>query len=157
MTAGSDEHAWRNERQILNLLHVYAERVDAGDFDGVAELFAHGTYRMADTVLTAGEIADTMRATVRLYDDGTPRTKHLVLNTVLDHQGGAVHARSSFVVLQAADGQGIVPILTGRYLDTFSWAGDHWWFADRRVEIDQVGDLSHHLRAGAAEAVGDAG
>jgi len=29
-------------RAIENLVHTYAERIDAGDLDGVAELFAHG-------------------------------------------------------------------------------------------------------------------
>ena len=29
-------------REIENLLHVYAERMDAGDLEGVADLFAHG-------------------------------------------------------------------------------------------------------------------
>ena len=29
-------------REIENLLHTYAERIDAGDLEGVADLFAHG-------------------------------------------------------------------------------------------------------------------
>ena len=32
-------------REIENLLHLYAERIDAGDLDGVAELFRHGRIR----------------------------------------------------------------------------------------------------------------
>ena len=30
-------------RAIENLLYTYAERIDAGDFDGVAALFEHAT------------------------------------------------------------------------------------------------------------------
>ena len=30
-------------RDIENLLYTYAERIDAGDLDGVAELFTHAT------------------------------------------------------------------------------------------------------------------
>ncbi|HYJ54992.1 MAG TPA: nuclear transport factor 2 family protein, partial [Mycobacterium sp.] len=29
-------------REIENLVYTYAERLDAGDLDGVAALFAHG-------------------------------------------------------------------------------------------------------------------
>ena len=32
-------------REIENLLYVYAERIDAGDLEGVAELFTHGRIR----------------------------------------------------------------------------------------------------------------
>ena len=29
-------------REIENLLYTYAERIDGGDLEGVADLFAHG-------------------------------------------------------------------------------------------------------------------
>ncbi len=29
-------------REIENLLYTYAERIDAGDLEGLADLFAHG-------------------------------------------------------------------------------------------------------------------
>ncbi len=29
-------------REIENLLYTYADRIDRGDFDGVADLFTHG-------------------------------------------------------------------------------------------------------------------
>ena len=30
--------------EIMNLLHSYPERIDAGDFEGVGELFAKATF-----------------------------------------------------------------------------------------------------------------
>lgn len=36
-----------DERAILNLLYAYAERIDAGDFDGVSKLFAEAPVYMA--------------------------------------------------------------------------------------------------------------
>ncbi|NNE74601.1 MAG: hypothetical protein HKN26_13120, partial [Acidimicrobiales bacterium] len=37
-TTGNTDSA----RSIENLLYLYAERIDAGDFAGVGELFTHG-------------------------------------------------------------------------------------------------------------------
>lgn len=138
------------ERQILNLLSRYAELVDAGDFDAVAELFAHGTYGPG---LRGREVADSMRALVIVDDQGSPRTKHVVTNVIIEPEeddpggaGSAIRSRSYFTVLQATDGLALQPILTGRYADTFTSDGGVWRFAERRIEIDQVGDLSQHVR-----------
>ena len=34
---------------IARLIHLYAERLDAGDFEGVADLFARATFRSFTT------------------------------------------------------------------------------------------------------------
>ena len=135
---------------IENLLGEYCERIDAGDFAGVGELFAHGA--LADehgTELARG--ADAVAAFyakgTRLHD-GRPRTKHLVVNTVLDvdEAGGTATVRSSYLVLQAVEGHALQPIITGRYRDAFARVEGTWRFAERRFFVDLVGDLSHHLR-----------
>jgi 3-phenylpropionate/cinnamic acid dioxygenase small subunit len=147
-----DEAVASAERQILNLLHRYAERVDDGDFDGVAELFADADYLMAgpgQPALRGAAVADTMRRVVRCYD-GRPRTKHVVTNTILelDEAAGTAAARSYFTVLQATPALPLQPIVTGRYLDRFVREGTAWRFAERTIVIEQVGDLSHHLAPG---------
>jgi hypothetical protein len=38
-----------------------------------------------------------------------------------------------------------VPVIAGRYQDTFQLRDGVWWFADRLVMPDLIGDLSHHL------------
>lgn len=149
MSAGATPSA---ERQILNLLHLYAERVDDGDFDGVGELFAEADYHMAgpdQPPLRGVAVADTMRRVVRCYD-GRPRTKHVVTNTILDldEPAGTAAARSYFTVLQATRQLPLQPIVAGRYLDRFVRDGERWRFAERTIVIEQVGDLSHHLVPG---------
>jgi 3-phenylpropionate/cinnamic acid dioxygenase small subunit len=135
------------ERAVLNLLHRYAERVDRGDFDGVGELFEHGDYHMGDGVpLRGAEVARAMRNLVIVDDGGRPGTKHVVSNTILETDGDAIRARSYFTVFQARPDLALQPIITGRYLDVFRRVDGAWAFADRRIEVDQVGDLSHHLR-----------
>jgi hypothetical protein len=139
--------------RIRNLLGRYCDLMDAGDWPGVGALFARG--RLADehgTELAAGaDAVAAFYARGTLLHDGSPRTKHLVLNTVLDEAapGGGVVARSSFLVLQAVAG-GLEPIVTGRYVDRFARGdaagGDGCHFTERRFAVDLVGDLSHHLR-----------
>jgi hypothetical protein len=136
---------------VRNLLGRYCELIDAGDFTGVGQLFAHG--RLADehgTELAAGAdaVAAFYAATVRLHD-GRPRTKHLVADTVLEtHGDGSITARSSYLVLQALDGVPLRPIITGRYVDRFEEDDDGWHFAERRFTVDLARDLSRHLRFG---------
>lgn len=132
------------------MLVRYCELIDAGDFDGVGELFNHG--RLADedgNVFARGadEVAAYFSQHVHLYD-GSPRTKHLVLNTVVDEERDAgVVVRSSFVVLQALDDLPLQPIVTGRYRDIFKRDADgEWRFEERRYAVDLAGDLSRHLR-----------
>lgn len=142
-----------SDRAILNLLHRYAECVDDGDFDGVAALFEHADYHMAgpgSPAMRGSAVADTMRRVVRTYD-GTPRTKHLVTNAIIDvdEAAGVASCRSYFTVLQAVDGTlPLQPITAGRYHDRFERHDGTWRFADRSIVIEFVGDMSSHLVPG---------
>jgi hypothetical protein len=136
--------------QVRNLLGRYCERLDAGDVAGVGALFAHGRLTTEDGIVLAtgaGEVADFYRRGTRLHE-GSPRTKHLVVDTVLDPSpdGASIVARSSYVVLQAIDGQlALQPIIAGRYVDSFDRADDGWTWSERQFAVDLTGDLSHHL------------
>ncbi len=141
-------------RAIENLLYTYAERIDAGDLDGVAELFTHGRIcGLEDTPEATVEGRDAVRemyqASTRIYPGaGTPMTKHVVTNARIevDDDAGAASARSCYTVLQATDELPLQPIITGRYHDTFRRIDGTWWFDTRIMLVDQVGDLSRHLK-----------
>jgi 3-phenylpropionate/cinnamic acid dioxygenase small subunit len=134
---------------IRNLLGLYCERMDAGDWDGLGELFAdavlvdeHGT-----EAARGREGVRAMYAATRTYD-GSPRTRHLTTNTVIevDEAGGTAAARSAYVVFQATDALPLQPIITGRYRDRFARGADGGWrFVERSFSVDLLGDLSHHL------------
>jgi hypothetical protein len=116
--------------QVANLVARYAEAMDLGDFDAVAGLFAGGV------VTSEGS------------DDGTPHTKHLTTNLILDidDEAGTASARSCYCVLQAVSPDfPLQPIITGRYHDTFVRDGQNWHFASRHIFTDQIGSLGHHL------------
>jgi 3-phenylpropionate/cinnamic acid dioxygenase small subunit len=96
-----------------------------------------------EIVLGADAVAAFYRSSVILYD-GSPRTKHLVLNTTIEPQDdGSVIVRSSYLVLQATDERPLQPIITGRYVDRVDRGG----FLERRFFVDLAGDLSDHLRS----------
>jgi 3-phenylpropionate/cinnamic acid dioxygenase small subunit len=135
--------------RIRNLLGRYCDLMDAGDFAAVGVLFADGC--LADehgTELARGRdaVAAFCASAAQLHG-GSPRTKHLVLNTEIDdpEDDGSVTTRSSYLVLQATEGLPLQPIITGRYVDRFERDRHGWHFAERRFAVDLVGDLSRHL------------
>jgi len=141
-------------REIENLLYTYAERIDRGDFDGLAELFTHGRIHGVEGGGPGAEFEgrDAVRAlygkTTRLHEDtGTPKTKHLTTNAIIevDEEAGAATSRSNYVVFQATDALPLQPIITGRYGDTFHRIDGQWWFDTRTMYVDQTGELGHHL------------
>jgi len=136
-------------RAIENLLYSYAERMDAGDFSGVAALFERATYGPAGGPMLSGcaELEAVLRSVVRLHGK-TPATKHVTTNVLVEvgADGRTATARSYFTVLQALDDFPLQVIVAGRYHDRFvlEEAGG-WRFAERVVWMDLTGDLDRHL------------
>ena len=138
-------------RQIENLIYRYAECIDQGDLEGVAELFrageivspAHGTrHRGYDEVL------QLYRSSCRLHEpDGTPLTRHLTTNVIIEVDEGRLTAgaRASYLVVQATATLPLQPIICGRYADSFRRSEGNWHFTRRELYVDLVGNLSEHL------------
>jgi len=141
-------------RSIENLIAAYAELVDAGDFRGLGELLADAVFGGSGDAVVRGReaIEKTFRSMVRVYDDGTPRTKHVTTNIHIDvdHESGTAVSRSYVTVLQALPDLPLQPIVAGRYRDVFECRGGIWRFVERRFTTDLVGDVSRHLRGGTA-------
>lgn len=137
-----------DERAIRALIFAYCDRLDAGDFDGIAALFTRGAFRSpAGTNLVGADAVRSMYDALVVYEDGTPRTKH-VLGTVIvavDAPANTAVARSHFTVFQQTDALPLQATLCGRYHDRFVRAGGSWWFEERMVRPDLEGDLSHHM------------
>ena len=90
-----------DHRAIENLLYRYAKRIDAGDFEGVAELFRHATIIAASgqhRVVGYEAVLVMYRGFTRLYDDGTPRTQHIVSNARIEVDADSAQAHSRFTV-----------------------------------------------------------
>jgi SnoaL-like domain len=138
-----------NARVIENLIHTYAERIDAGDLAGVAELFEHGRIEAAPGIVIEGseQVRKLYEGSTRLYDDGTPRTRHVTTNVTIevDDESVAASSRSYYTVFQQTDDLPLQAIIAGRYHDTFHLVEGRWCFDTRAMFVDLKGDLGHHL------------
>jgi len=140
-------------RAIENLLHTYAERIDAGDLPGVADLFSHGRIAASteatpeQTFAGRERVLALYRGSMRIYDDGSPHTKHVTTNSIIevDEAADTASARSYYTVFQQQGDMPLQPIIAGRYHDTFRCIDGRWWFDTRIMLVDLVGDLSRHL------------
>ena len=139
-------------REIENLLYAYAERIDAGDLEGVAALFEHGSITSAPEApvekVARGRdaVLELYQGSTRLYEDGTPRTKHVTTNAIIEVENNdRASARSYYTVFQQLDDFPLQPIIAGRYQDSFHRMDGRWWFERRTMFVDLLGDLSRHL------------
>jgi 3-phenylpropionate/cinnamic acid dioxygenase small subunit len=141
------------EAQIANLLYRYAECIDTGNLEGAAELFEYARIRVGgpdpgrDTI-DAPRLLGIWKSLIVLYPDGTPRTKHVVSNPIIevDEDAGTADCRSYYTVLQQTDELPLQPIVTGRYHDRFERVDGQWRFSYRDLTLmDMIGDISHHL------------
>lgn len=135
--------------EVTELLYRYAELIDAGDFDGVGQLLGRATFGGPASGSVAGDqaIAKLFAHTTRRFPDhgNRTRTRHLVLNPIVDIDGERATARSTFCVVQQTDTVPLQPIVVGRYADVFARDGNGWFFTERKVDVEMVGDVSAHL------------
>jgi SnoaL-like domain len=138
---------------IARLVFGYADRLDAGDLVGLAALFDRGRLRTASgdgaTFTGAAEVLAAFDGSVQRFEDGTPSTKHVTTNLIVDadEAAGTASARSYFTVLQSRPDLLLQPIVAGRYVDTFARDGDgRWHFTDRLIIIEHIGDVRRHLQ-----------
>jgi len=133
---------------ITDLIYRYAELIDAGDFEGLGELLGRAVFGgpKTPTVSGAKNIAGLFGMTTKRFGDtGTPKTRHLVLNLIVEVDGDAATARSTFCVVQATDAVAFQPIVAGRYYDKFARDAGGWFFTERIADVEMVGDVSDHL------------
>ncbi len=136
---------------IENLLYTYGELIDAGDFEGIGKHLSHAVLTSEGTDMEtrgANAIAQQYRATTRLYPEtGTPRTKHVITNLIIDvdEEAGTGRCRSCYTVFQQTDTLPLQPIISGRYHHTFERVDGVWRALTHHFFVDLVGDLSQHL------------
>ncbi|MCZ6830946.1 MAG: nuclear transport factor 2 family protein, partial [Gammaproteobacteria bacterium] len=138
-------------REIENLIYTYAELIDAGNLEGMSQLFSHAEFFGPD-----GKVAATgaeaflalQRQAVKIYaGTGTPCTKHITTNVIIEmsESADAATARSYFTVFQSTEGLPLQPIIAGRYEDSFERVDGKWRFRQRQSIPEFYGDLSKHL------------
>jgi 3-phenylpropionate/cinnamic acid dioxygenase small subunit len=133
------------------LIYRYAELIDLGDFEGVGELLndAEVTVESGDYAPRGrDQVLEMYTGTTRRYpDDGTPKTKHVMTNVMVDLDGpSAARSRSYFTVFQAVPGHlALQPIVAGRYRHRFELREQGWRIVGKHIIVDLTGELAHHL------------
>lgn len=142
------------EASIANLVHRYAQHVDAGELEDAAALFTHAQIKLrtaeGDEITDAPSLLEHWRRVAILYDDGTPRTKHMMTNLIIEvsDDGDRATCSSYYTVLQVDSSGTMAVILAGRYLDQFQCSDGEWRFSLREYcPADFVGDVSRHRRS----------
>jgi hypothetical protein len=77
-----------------------------------------------------------------MYPDGTPRTKHVTTNAIVEFDAEETTAtcRSYYTVFQQVDDQPLQPIIVGRYHDRFELVDGAWRWAERDYSlVDLIG------------------
>ena len=140
-----------DSRLIENLIYTYADKIDGGDLEGVAEMFSDAEIvAPAQGSRTAGydEVLAMYQQACRIYQPpGTPLTKHITTNVIIevDEAGATASSRSYFTVVQATEILPLQPIISGRYRDEFARKDGDWHFTRREMHVDLIGDCSAHL------------
>jgi 3-phenylpropionate/cinnamic acid dioxygenase small subunit len=140
----SAEHA----QQITTLIHRYAECIDGGDFEGIAHLFEHATIRSGEYSFQGYEtLLNLWKGMVRIYESGTPLTKHVISNVIVEVDTDEMTAtgRSYVTVFQAKPPElPLQAIVSARHHDSFERVDKVWRFKERVDITDLVGDLTWH-------------
>lgn len=139
-----------SERNIENSIGTHAFLADDGDFDGLGALLDPCDFALGSGPAIRGKdaIAKFGRESLQVFDDGTPRTRHVTtnINFEVDDGAGVARSRSYSTVFQAAPDFPLQPIACGRYRDRFARTDGSWHFTERSVQTVLVGDLTHHRR-----------
>jgi hypothetical protein len=137
-------------RAIQNLVNSYPYLLDAGDFDGVGQLFAHAVIYTDSGLMAsrdAAVVAKSYRDFVITYSDGTPRTRHCLCNLIIEPDGpNRAVAKSYVMVFQQTDQLPLQPVIGGDYADRLEKVDGVWRFVERRMSNNQFGLLLAHGR-----------
>jgi SnoaL-like domain len=143
-----------SSRDIENLIASYAFLVDDGEFAELGDLLGDAEFSLNGGPVIKGRdaIEKFARDTLLTYDDGTPRTRHVTTNIIIEageeagEEEDTAVSRSYYTVFQSLPDFPLQAIASGRYQDRFQRTNGQWRFTRRIVTTTLTGDTSHHVR-----------
>jgi SnoaL-like domain len=143
---------WDAHEQISRLMFTYAECMDQADFAGVGALFERGVWRNNAEIgdsLSCDDVTAWLEANVKVHGHALG-TRHCTTNVMIDvgDDGRTATAKSYIFLFQVTDEFPLQPIYLGRYHDAFAQEDGRWFFTERIIRGDGVGDLGEHVLGG---------
>lgn len=140
-----------NRDEINSLINEYSFTLDSGDLEGFLDLFENGqwVFNNSKPCLGREELWQNVVSRVIIYDDGTPRTRHVSSNIEITISEDELTATSQryVVVYQQTDELPLQVIYSGHYFDEFvKDAVGGWRFSKCTVRGPLTGNLSYHMR-----------
>lgn len=136
--------------EIMKLLNRYCRAIDTAKFDAFLDLYEKATWTTPGAPIFKGreEIKKQIIERIILYEDGTPRTKHVMTNVDLDinEADGTAQGQRYITIFQATEKLPIQAIFSAHYFDAFVKDDGDWRFQSTRMEYALMGDMSHHIR-----------
>ena len=131
------------QKEITDLMNLYCTAIDSGDLKTFGRLFANATW-VAEGRVPGPESMNNMI----LYEDGTPRTKHVITNLTLDidEAAGTASGHCYVTVYQQTPELPLQAIFVGEYYDTFSLSAQGWAFTRREICHSLIGNMRAHLK-----------
>ncbi|MCU1364798.1 MAG: hypothetical protein JWN39_437 [Ilumatobacteraceae bacterium] len=138
--------------EIRNLLHRYAELIDAKDVGGLHELFAHaiidsdvqpGEWRGSSVEPRAPGVSELAVFGSAVNPRAGVRSAHVCSNAIIEFDADdRARARSRFTVVESEHGAPPVAVMCGRYEDSLELIDRRWRFVARRFFVDVAGSVS---------------
>lgn len=137
MTSAADEKDAIREQMAL-----YCYALDACRFEDVAALFADdGEWTTSyGTAHGQAEIAALLDSNIPKPGEG-PQRKHYITNIIVRVDADRATATSDYLIVREGDG-GLLPVMGGRYNDTFVKRDGTWLFARKELEHHIWGDMA---------------
>ena len=133
------------ELELTNLVFTCADLLDLGDLGGMSALFTDASFRIVNgdddtTYRGAGEVLAMFTEHVSLGSDGTPGSKHVVTNPIVEvgDDGTSARVRSYLTVFQDGPEGALMITMCGRYDDQFRRVAGVWQFSSRTFTVDLV-------------------
>ncbi len=144
----SDDAAFVRDRlEIIDLIHRYAHRADAGDMAGFVELFDAAA--VIDISVPGVHDKPSLTAAMErrpAQPDAGP-TRHLMTNIVFDEQGGDAASGALYFTLMRTTSAGATPVVTGEYTFTVVRSEGGWRIRRWRAVMDAA--AVQHTEGGA--------
>lgn len=136
---------------IIGLINQYSFTLDQGDLRGFVNLFEHAHWSVEGQAGHYGskQLYDNVISKIIIYEDGTPRTKHIATNIdlAINEDKNVASSQRYLMVLQQTRDLPLQVILSAHYFDEFEKVNGIWRFKSCIIKRPLKGDMTKHMQS----------